>query len=158
VAKFKKITEMRPLTQKLLFFCQEKLKENSVRAPNGQCILYTGPFREKRGLKYGTLRSASKKVIAEYSGNEFEMLAHRFSKLNEIIKTTNDINSVIESHVECSHLCHNSLCINPEHLSLESQGTNNSRKPCKSQGHCFGNHRDFNGEAKRDCLVDLCME
>ena len=29
-----------------------------------------------------------------------------------------------------SHLCHNTLCINPQHLSLEPQYVNNGRKDC----------------------------
>ena len=39
-----------------------------------------------------------------------------------------------------SHLCHNRICITPEHLSLEPQSTNNKRKTCKLDGECIGHY------------------
>lgn len=46
-----------------------------------------------------------------------------------------------EGHIiEMSHLCHNSLCVNPDHLILELRNTNAERKLCKNQGFCTENH------------------
>ena len=39
-----------------------------------------------------------------------------------------------------SHLCHNERCSNADHLSLEKQRVNLSRKPCKDSGFCHGGH------------------
>lgn len=41
-----------------------------------------------------------------------------------------------------SHRCHNRLCFKPEHLSLEPQSVNNSRRVCCSDGICHG-HRGY---------------
>ena len=42
--------------------------------------------------------------------------------------------------IEMSHLCHNSLCVNPTHLILEEKITNIERKHCFYQGFCTENH------------------
>ena len=40
--------------------------------------------------------------------------------------------------LDCSHLCHNTLCCNPDHLVLELRSINNNRNHCKNGMHCFG--------------------
>ena len=40
--------------------------------------------------------------------------------------------------LDCSHLCHNTLCCNPDHLVLELRSINNDRNHCKNEMHCFG--------------------
>lgn len=40
--------------------------------------------------------------------------------------------------VEVSHLCHQRLCIKPEHLTLEAKSVNLERKHCVSQRVCMG--------------------
>ena len=42
--------------------------------------------------------------------------------------------------VEVSHLCHNKLCINMEHLVLESHRENTSRNYCRRVGVCTMAH------------------
>ena len=42
-----------------------------------------------------------------------------------------------------SHLCHNSLCVNPDHLTMETQAINNDRKSCKCSGRCLRTHNPF---------------
>lgn len=42
--------------------------------------------------------------------------------------------------LEVSHLCHNKLCIKPEHLVLESHETNCERKACFMLGTCCRVH------------------
>ena len=51
--------------------------------------------------------------------------------------------------LECSHLCHNSLCVNKNHIILEPGTVNNERRSCKSQGHCTGSH----GSNRPLCLL-----
>ena len=43
-----------------------------------------------------------------------------------------------DSGLDCSHLCHNTLCCNPDHLVLEPRSVNNNRNHCKNEMHCFG--------------------
>lgn len=58
-------------------------------------------------------------------------------------------NNNLKLHV--SHLCHCSLCVNPDHLSLEPQHLNNSRQRCRDAKVCRRNHL-FNGKSYPDCL------
>lgn len=39
--------------------------------------------------------------------------------------------------IHISHLCHNKLCINPDHLSLEPPSINMARNTCKIEGSCL---------------------
>jgi len=39
---------------------------------------------------------------------------------------------------EISHLCHNTHCLNTEHLNMESRRINSIRKNCKRHGVCSG--------------------
>lgn len=38
-------------------------------------------------------------------------------------------------HLSCSHLCHQSRCVNPSHLIFEEIKYNISRNTCKNLGH-----------------------
>lgn len=42
--------------------------------------------------------------------------------------------------LEISHICHNKLCIEPNHLVLESHETNCERRSCQLVGECVRNH------------------
>lgn len=46
----------------------------------------------------------------------------------------------IPPSLHVSHLCHNKLCCEPSHLSLEPQRINNNRNICKRNGECSGHH------------------
>ena len=48
--------------------------------------------------------------------------------------------------IDVSHLCHNSLCIRFDHLSLEPPVINSNRKVCKRRKNCHG-HGQY-----KDCL------
>ena len=39
-----------------------------------------------------------------------------------------------------SHLCHESLCINPDHLELETLLCNSNRQLCREKGKCSEDH------------------
>ena len=39
--------------------------------------------------------------------------------------------------LDVSHLCGRKLCVNGNHLNLESRKTNNQRKKCHNKRHCF---------------------
>lgn len=42
--------------------------------------------------------------------------------------------------LEVSHLCHNKICIKPQHLVLESHEQNCERKRCECLGYCTLEH------------------
>lgn len=42
--------------------------------------------------------------------------------------------------LDVSHLCHNTVCINPAHLVLETHSVNMSRRYCRDSRRCLGGH------------------
>ena len=72
------------------------------------------------GPKYGRLK------VTYPNGQKKLMLAHRFMYMLH----HNTLN--LPSHMHVSHICHNSLCINPLHLSLEPNNVNIERNSCKN--------------------------
>ena len=103
----------------------KKLKENSHIGENQECIIWHGPLT-KDG-KYGLI-SISNPV----SGIWQKKKAHRLSFMIHIK------NLDLNSDLDCSHLCHNSLCVNPDHISLEPHHINNNRIHCKNEMKCSG--------------------
>jgi hypothetical protein len=55
----------------------------------------------------------------------------------------------IPKELDASHLCHNILCVNVDHLILLPHSVNNNRQCCKSYGNCIG-HGDF-----PSCMIKL---
>lgn len=108
---------------------KEKISDKSVVAPNGDCVLWTSTT-SKDG-KYGVL---SYKHPTENKWKKITV--HRLAYMLSI----NNLN--IDPNLDCSHLCHNSLCVNVEHLSLESKPINNNRNTCLRRGFCQ-NHENL---------------
>jgi hypothetical protein len=54
----------------------------------------------------------------------------------------NQILEIPKGH-DCSHICHNTLCVNPDHITLELHGINNNRQHCVHLGYCMENHGDL---------------
>ena len=116
----------------------EKIKENSHLAENGECIIWHGGLT-KDG-KYGLIS-----YLDPVSGTWKKKKAHRFN----FILFTKNFN--LASDVDCSHLCHNSLCINPGHISPEPHFINNNRLHCKNERKCQS-HGNF-----PDCYLHLII-
>ena len=49
---------------------------------------------------------------------------------------------------ETSHLCHNKLCVNIDHLSLEPHSVNTQRRACVTNGRCIGH-----GAPYKNCIL-----
>lgn len=101
------------------------MKENSHLGENHNCTIWHGPVT-KDG-KYG-LVSFLNPDTASWQKKK----AHRFNYMLHI----KDLNLTAE--YDCSHLCHNSLCINPDHISLEPHHINNNRIHCRNEMNCSG--------------------
>ncbi len=102
------------------------------------CKIYNGPIKKSGATQYGIIRKTINHV-------PYEFYAHRIAKMAAMNCTT------IEPPLQCSHLCHNSLCCNPEHIVLETQTINNNRIFCKNFQYCTG-HTDINGKALPNCI------
>ena len=105
----------------LSWFNHQKSRLDRNYAINGpfECHIWqkggTGPPNHK----YGTIRV---KFPGMNSSKNFYV--HRLSYMCSR-RTMH-----LPESLHVSHLCHNTLCIKPEHLSLEPQYINNGRKNC----------------------------
>ncbi|XP_062586855.1 uncharacterized protein LOC134248478 [Saccostrea cucullata] len=109
------------------FFTKYVAKVNSGSAPglNGQCRIWTGARSSNN--KYGVVcykHPIKNRWQTMHVHRLSVMLHHRYHEL--------------DASVVASHLCHNTLCVVPEHIVLEPQGVNNQRQTCKSGGTCLG--------------------
>ena len=104
---------------------------------------------------------------AKWQGGQYGFTSNPFSLLNDSIPRRIGVHylSYIMTHkisypdgelpridgnsntINISHLCHNLLCVNPDHLTLESQAINNERNMCKGWSRC-----DFH---KPLCLLSI---
>ena len=88
------------------------------------CTLWNGPVnRDGYGFVTVTFRGCRKILTAH-------RLAYYISHSSHYL--------IPNMHV--SHLCHNKLCVNLQHLSYESDSVNKKREICKHEGECKG-HR-----------------
>ncbi|KAK9357090.1 zinc-binding loop region of homing endonuclease-domain-containing protein [Lipomyces starkeyi] len=60
-------------------------------------------------------------------------LAHRI--ICYLTKCDNDVYNLLYKGYHASHLCHQPICINPDHLVIESKEANESRKICSAKVH-----------------------
>ena len=117
----------------------DRIKEKSTIGKNGVCVIWMwGSKRVIGSMKYGEMKAKIPgEVSKKYSVHRLQYILHNLDTLHP----KGDI----------SHLCHNSLCINMDHLSLEPREINNNRQGCLSRGSCKMH------EGYRDCMVHLYM-
>ena len=110
----------------------------SKTAFNKGCWLWAGSM--KSNSTYGTC------YLSLPKGDRMRVNAHRASYIafNEIFVLPLDI----------SHCCHESSCVNPNHLSHEPHDINIERERCRKAGGCFGH--SYNGTQLKPCM--FCEE
>ena len=105
-----------------------KLNNNTRIAANGSCQIWTGYARYRNKVWYGEVKAY---ISPWQEGRENKVSVHRlayFLHNPEHIGQPGD----------CSHRCHNSLCINPAHICLEPHFVNNNRQTCIGTNICLG--------------------
>lgn len=108
-------------------------KKSRVLGNNLGCIVWVG-YAEKNGYGIQRVRWPNVGLKKERSHRVAYMIRHKICA-NDMPKLDQNDNPL-----ECSHLCHNKLCVNPDHISLEDHATNQERIHCKGQGHCSKCH------------------
>ena len=99
----------------------EKLNDKSRVSENGQCIMWTGCCKGRR-VRYGVMC-----INVSLHGSVSKCVSvHRLALLNA--PTNLSLQDVLNLQGDASHLCHNTLCINSTHISLELHWLNNSRQ------------------------------
>ena len=94
---------------------------------DAKCWLWTKSQNGGYGHKsysFKILSNGSIKSVKHYTKAHRLMFAVYFNQLY-ILHPENQF-------VQCSHLCHNTLCCNPQHLRLENSTQNGSRTTCKN--------------------------
>lgn len=100
---------------------------------SGQCQLWNGQI-DKYG--YGLVR-------VPFAGKRLKLNVHRLA-----FYLSQSASVKLETSLHVSHLCHNKLCISPNHLSYEPPSVNLSRNCCRLDGECKG-HRGY-----RRCILE----
>ena len=125
-----------------LFWEKIRNRLNRLSQPVGNpqgCIVFRGQIT-REGEGYGIMK-------VKWPGYETFKVekAHRMAYMLHNRLTYTMIPRINEKGepLECSHICHMSICINPTHIVLETHSSNLGRMTCKVHGVCHnGNHSD----------------
>ena len=113
----------------------KKLTASSCRSNiNDQCILWTGSYTTNNLKRYGDYGNRYGSIFykrgTEWKRGYVHRLSYMFSRDWDFQQMNHG------GFMHTSHLCHNSLCINADHLSYESNSVNLGRVACVSGGRC----------------------
>lgn len=102
---------------------QDCRNDGTISDSQGGCHLWNGATSD-RSERYG-------KVMLCEGGVRFSIGVHVlcFFLATSIAPSKGD---------DVSHLCHNTLCVNPAHLTLEPHKMNMERRRCKREQVCCG--------------------
>jgi hypothetical protein len=117
-----------------------KLSENAHLAPNNACIIWHGTVKSQKDPPYGVICIKVEQVWKSVGVHRLKYMLANNIHPNEL-----------DGDQDVSHLCHNSLCINIDHLSLEPRHINNNRIACKGRGFCF-EHDQY-----PPCMMDMIL-
>ena len=122
-----------------VFFARlrERILKNIERDQGNslECWIWQGSKKAPDG-KYGRIRIT-------FMGVTQSVGAHRaaYMAFNESFNLDHDV----------SHLCHNTLCVKPSHLSHEERSVNAERSACVPQGFCVGH--SSKGQMLKPCII-----
>lgn len=118
-----------------IIFRQCKSIEEDLKAFEqvGECMILKKTPR-KDGYAYVTLRLPQ----PDGSIKKTSTSAHRAALLIHLLKEGKVATLQVDKTLECSHLCHNRMCVNINHLVLEKKTENLSRKVCFRRKACQG--------------------
>ena len=90
----------------------------TVLAPNGYCRLWTGyAITGKEECLYGRV------FVRVLHGDRYKWQGLRVQRLVHMWH----VRAELPENVHCSHRCHNSLCVNVEHPTIEPVFVNSNR-------------------------------
>ena len=113
---------------------KEKLEKKSETVHG--CRVWKGASEDRSRSKDGSLLYGMIRAKLPYPYDSTTSQKHRVHRIAFSINNSDFYDPTDSDPI--SHLCHNSLCINPKHLSKEPQLINNHRIKCVQQGACDG--------------------
>ena len=129
-------TEMKAWCVRVNFKISRKSRQNG----NG-CLIWRGaqrsvPAHRSAPPQYG-------QISCRVPGSKRRTM----KSVHRVVYMAHTGNFDLPRECDVSHLCHNSLCVLFEQLSLEPRGINNMRKTCRRLKVCQG-HGDF-----KNCIL-----
>ena len=103
----------------------EIISDKVCVSSNSECLIWTACTSGEK-VKYGVVK------VTFSCGNRRTIKAHRLAFMLFHRQT------FLAAHLDASHLCHNSLCANANHINLEPRSINSQRNSCKKTGNCSG--------------------
>ena len=101
------------------------------------CIMWTGACSDSG---YGRVRNPFSKLNNQptmYRIHRLVYLLQNIYKYNDLCLPKCD---VIGHELDVSHICHNKLCVNIDHLILEAHFINCIRRQCVCDNRCSASH------------------
>ena len=126
------------LTQEEANMLLDKIKQNSVECQDSACRNWA-----KNALKNGYPQMKIGVGIAAKFGNP----NRPFNPACILYSITNNFKLYKQNNIRLSHICHNKLCLNIDHLVMEELSTNIQRNCCYGNGDCSGHPN------KIDCIL-----
>lgn len=113
---------------------QKLAKKTNFKQGQLECDVWVG------GREHSTY---GKTTVTWPDGKKTVERAHRlaFMVATQTLRVNMPLLDAMGKKLEVSHLCHNSLCVKPAHIILESHETNLERITCSRQGHCSALHQ-----------------
>ena len=109
------------------FYNKYKIKIIPKLIKNGSCLVWEGTKKRYKNseIPYGIInaKKPGKGWTCYHVHRLFYMVSHKIDPTDG---------------QDVSHLCDNSLCCSPRHLSLEPHHVNNNRISCRAMGQCTG--------------------
>lgn len=130
------------------------VKQPTTYVVSTGCIIYKGKSKKKDGNGgfYG-------RITRTYNGHKHDLLVHQVAWMAGQTPTA------IVCPAPVSHLCHENMCINSNHLVCEPQEVNNKRIACHNKGYCTETNRghyfldenmercyEFQGQPFKNCI------
>ena len=116
----------------------KRIDNKSVQGER-ECRLWVG---SKSAAGYGRMSVIWPNFTPVMGKSQTVIKVHRLVMMIKFKFTplTFPMNNINGLQVECSHLCHNKCCVNPEHITIETHEINMLRCHCKLQKMCSKDH------------------
>ena len=114
---------------------------NSEEAENGTCIIWTGATQRRNNYVLGMIN------VTYPNAKRTKMNVARLAKILQLKSTD------LAKNLDASHLCHNALCVNTDHIVLEPREINNQRKICVAAHQCTTHI--VHGTNYTNCMLNL---
>ena len=113
-------------------------KSHAPTGPHGCTMWQGGIWRRAGKYSYGRIRNP-------FPGPPERMTVHKLVYFLHKRQRPCDLpqRDAHGSPYEISHICHQTLCTNMQHLVRETHSINQERLHCKNQGHCSQTHTPF---------------